>query len=820
MQLAALTAGKFTDWSRAMIESSPKPVPLLGPLSREAPEELLGDPVIGDLVLARFDNTQDFYWAKVADISGHSRDVEWLRPLAGQPGSPLYACSNGCDDTQGRSGLRPEDVRFPMPEELASDSAPPVPSAEFMHSDIADEDVVTLQYPATAPLNPKGPGACLWQGDLQDFRWTSTRTVDDFCELPGRWFQAFLAYSVVRDWELDSLFNGEPNEHNSPPLRHDPCAMVRCVEAPLPSVLKRSWSTEEAMIITIHYFSLQTPNRMADGMAGTAWLAGYSIHTGAGSTRISFFLAFFGWFALTPVALEVATSIGICENQLFPPEKFPNRPAYLTYKDLNSGLTYCSHGVRMKGGQAIDCEVPTSKTTSVEDVDDLDLSADRNAELYRPETLADCVCTPGTTCRSVISKANIASVAGTILLRVALGTILERFGPVNVQCGLMFFGAFWVAMSAAINSSWTYIFFRFCIGLVGAAFVTNQFWCSLMFAPNVIGTANATAAGWGNTGGGVTQIFMIAVLFKPMVDAGLTEDTAWRVSMAVPAMMMISCAICMKFLCWDMPTGKNYDPRITGKTRNPSVWDYWEVLKDFRVVVMIFQYSACFGCELAMNNQLATHFRTYFQLAASDASLLAGSFGMMNLFARSTGGILSDLSYKYMGFPGRIWVQFLFLTLESVFLFAFGNIDKEKPWYLALAMLVGFSLFVQMAEGTSYGMVPFMNREQLAVVSALVGAGGNVGAVIAGYFFYDLIEDELLPFRVRRQADDQRLWAILGQESHPDAAKGHSELPQADVCRASGGPRRLAPDAATFATETAGLKPRQHKGEQTSTSIT
>ena len=124
----------------------------------------------------------------------------------------------------------------------------------------------------------------------------------------------------------------------------------------------------------------------------------------------------------------------------------------------------------MKGGQAVDCEVPTK----LDDPSDL---SELNVDLYRPEALAECACTPGTTCRSVISKANIASVAGTILLRIALGTLLERFGPVNVQCSLMVFGAFWVAMSAAINSSWTYIFFRFCIGLVGAAFVTNQFWC-------------------------------------------------------------------------------------------------------------------------------------------------------------------------------------------------------------------------------------------------------------------------------------------------------------------------------------------------------
>ena len=85
--------------------------------------------------------------------------------------------------------------------------------------------------------------------------------------------------------------------------------------------------------------------------------------------------------------------------------------------------------------------------------------------------------------------------------------------------------------------------------------------------------------------------------------------------------------------------------------------------------------------------------------------------------------------------------------------------DNSQPWYVALAVLVCFSLFVQMAEGTGYGIVPFMNRPQLAVVSALVGAGGNLGAVIAGFCFYRPIDDPLLPFQVH--AGYVMFWALL-----------------------------------------------------------
>ena len=280
-----------------------------------------------------------------------------------------------------------------------------------------------------------------------------------------------------------------------------------------------------------------------------------------------------------------------------------------------------------------------------------------------------------------------------------------------------------------------------------------------MFSPNVVGTANATAAGWGNLGGGVTQIFMISVLFNPMVNSGMAADMAWRVSMIVPAVLFLICAVTMKLLCWDTPNAKRFDVAVTGKTQKPSLWDYVEVLKDVRVLVMIFQYSACFGTELAMNNQLATHFRTYFQMGAADASSLAGAFGLMNLFARSLGGITSDILFKYFGFRGRIWAQFLALFFEAIFLFGFGSVDNTQPWYVALAVLICFSLFVQMAEGTSYGIVPFMNKQQLAVVSALVGAGGNLGAVIAGFCFYKPIEDELLPFKVH--AGYVMFWALL-----------------------------------------------------------
>ena len=48
-------------------------------------------------------------------------------------------------------------------------------------------------------------------------------------------------------------------------------------------------------------------------------------------------------------------------------------------------------------------------------------------------------------------------------------------------------------------------------------------------------------------------------------------------------------------------------------------------------------------------------------------------------------------------------------------------------------MLMG--LFVKMSNGANYSVVPFVNKRAVGAVAGIVGAGGNLGAVFAGFLF-------------------------------------------------------------------------------------
>jgi len=151
--------------------------------------------------------------------------------------------------------------------------------------------------------------------------------------------------------------------------------------------------------------------------------------------------------------------------------------------------------------------------------------------------------------------------------------------------------------------------------------------------------------------------------------------------------------------------------------------------------LMFLQYACCFGVELTMNNAAALYFVKEFGQSTESAAAIASIFGWMNLFARGVGGGISDWCNKKYGMRGRLWWQTICLVAEGVLVIIFANTPKLGA---AIAVMVFFSLFVQACEGSSYGIVPYIDPPVTGSISGIIGAGGNTGAVCFGFAFRQL----------------------------------------------------------------------------------
>lgn len=157
-------------------------------------------------------------------------------------------------------------------------------------------------------------------------------------------------------------------------------------------------------------------------------------------------------------------------------------------------------------------------------------------------------------------------------------------------------------------------------------------------------------------------------------------------------------------------------------------------LANYRMWCLLVSYGMCFGVELTMNNVVTGYFFDQFDLPLTTAGLLGSLFGMMNLFARSLGGFVSDYSAKYYGMRGRLWALWILQTVEGALCVLMGFAKDSLA--LTLVFMVLFSVFVQASEGASYGVVPFVSKRSLGVVSGFVGAGGNAGSAVTQVIFF------------------------------------------------------------------------------------
>ena len=343
---------------------------------------------------------------------------------------------------------------------------------------------------------------------------------------------------------------------------------------------------------------------------------------------------------------------------------------------------------------------------------------------FMPDVVKDLGLTPDQKWNSII-----LAVSGTVFARLLIGKLCDKYGPRLCYTWLLTIGAIPVILCGLVQTPTQFLICRLFIGFIGASFVITQVHTSLMYAPNIVGTANATSAGWGNLGGGANRLGM-PLIAAAVVSFGVADADAWRYSMIVAGIVCFCMGIIYFLFTKDTLNGNFKDLRASGEmvsTKKDQI-GFLEVLKDYRVWILFVVYAASFGIELTVYGTMDDYLQNTFQLERVTAGNIVLSFALMNIFARTLGGFFGDKFGKLKGLRGRVLFLAFILTIQGLMLITFSTTTSIV---IGVTFLILFSLSVQMAEGATFSVVPFINKKAIGSVSGIVGAGGNVGAFLA-----------------------------------------------------------------------------------------
>jgi NNP family nitrate/nitrite transporter-like MFS transporter len=377
----------------------------------------------------------------------------------------------------------------------------------------------------------------------------------------------------------------------------------------------------------------------------------------------------------------------------------------------------------------------------------------------------------------------IANVALTIPARILVGMALDRFGPRRVFSVLMVVMAL-PAIAFAMGDSRTQLLVsRLLLSSIGASFVVGIHMTAMWFKPRDIGFAEGFYAGWGNFGSAAAAMSLPAIALH-----AFGGDDGWRYAIGTTAVMMAAYGVFYWFAITDGPAGTvHHKPRKVAAMEVSSwadmiklilwtipmigilsvlVWriekmgyldaDWalvchgaivlavlYQIVQILRVNVPILKkgvpeddrypfnsvaalnstYFANFGAELAVVSMLPMFFEMTWGLTPTTAGIIAASFAFVNLLARPIGGLVSDR------FGNRRFVMLAYMLGISLGFLLMGLMNSQWPLMIAVAITIFCSVFVQGAEGATFGIIPSIKRRITGQISGMAGAYGNVGAV-------------------------------------------------------------------------------------------
>uniref|UniRef100_A0A0E0JJX5 Major facilitator superfamily (MFS) profile domain-containing protein n=1 Tax=Oryza punctata TaxID=4537 RepID=A0A0E0JJX5_ORYPU len=336
------------------------------------------------------------------------------------------------------------------------------------------------------------------------------------------------------------------------------------------------------------------------------------------------------------------------------------------------------------------------------------------------------------------SAAAVGSLSATLVGRLSMGPACDLLGPRRASGVASLVCALALALAAVFASSPAgFVALRFVAGLSLANFVANQHWMSRIFAPSAVGLANAVAAGWANVGSAAAQVVMPVAYDAVVLRLGVPVTVAWRVTYLLPCAMLVTTGLAVLAFPYDLPGGRCPGAGGGGKRKS-----FWAVVRggvgDYRAWLLGLTYGYCYGVELIMENVAADFFRKRFRLPMEAAGAAAACFGAMNAVARPAGGVASDEVAKRFGMRGRLWALWAVQSAGAVLCVLVGRMGAEEAPSLAatVAVMVACAAFVQAASGLTFGIVPFVSKRSLGVVSGMTASGGAVGAIVTNRLFF------------------------------------------------------------------------------------
>ncbi len=413
-----------------------------------------------------------------------------------------------------------------------------------------------------------------------------------------------------------------------------------------------------------------------------------------------------------------------------------------------------------------------------------------------------------------IANNNICGLSATLLGRFVMGPVCDRYGPRWGMISILLIGAIPTAFMPLVNNVSGLHAIRFFISILGSSFVCCAQYVNAFFDNNIIGTANAVAAGWGNSGAGIAFFVMPAIASALLNNDGYSLHKAWSLSFVIgPFLILLFVAFLLLFFGQDCPMGKwsrrsdilgvNQnntliktvslskhgkvlsitasavgvtgvdDPAAANKIlvnkdsndekkylndeaqdseendvdiedliskdeiiRDPTFWDVAKISFAPRTLLCALPYLTTFGTELAVESILSALYEQHEKLwPMKKAGDWASMMGLLNVVTRPLGGFISDILYHHFKSTKakKFWMLFCGVV-QGIFLIWIGF----RP-HLSIAGLITalsfMALFMEMANGANFAVVPFINKAHTGLISGSTGAFGNAGGIFFSLVF-------------------------------------------------------------------------------------